>query len=80
MLRSTHGPKLLRLKGIVHIAEHPEQPLVVHAVQRLMHPPETLLHWPGADRRSHLVLIARDLDMSVVERLWNAFLGHAATA
>lgn len=79
MLRSTHGPKLLRLKGIVHIAEHPERPLVVHAVQRLMHPPEALARWPGADRRSHLVLIARDLDMSVVERLWSAFLGHAAT-
>ncbi|SFI44000.1 GTPase, G3E family [Bosea sp. OK403] len=90
LLRSTHGPKLLRLKGLVNLAEHPGQPLLVHAVQQILHPPLLLKAWPDADHRSRLVLIVRDIDPSVVERLWAAFLGqtqrtelrqgHSATA
>ncbi len=43
-------PKLLRLKGIVKIAETPEQPLVIHGVQHVLHPPVQLERWPDADR------------------------------
>jgi G3E family GTPase len=32
LLRSVHGTKLLRLKGIVQLAEEPEQPVVLHVV------------------------------------------------
>ena len=39
LVRSLHGPKLLRLKGIVKIAETPDEPLVIHGVQHVMHPP-----------------------------------------
>ena len=34
----THGPKLLRLKGIVKLAEMPDTPVVVHGVQHVFHP------------------------------------------
>jgi G3E family GTPase len=78
LLRSTHGSKLLRFKGIVRIAEHPDRPLVVHAVQQVLHPPVTLDGWPDADTRSRLVLIVKDLDAALVERLWDAFLGRSA--
>jgi G3E family GTPase len=77
LLRSTHGSKLLRLKGLVDVAEHPGEPLLVHAVQQILHPPVQLARWPDADHRSRLVLIVRDLDETVVERLWSAFLGQA---
>jgi G3E family GTPase len=77
LLTSTHGPKLLRLKGLVNVAEHPEGPLVIHAVQRVMHPPERLARWPSDDRSSRIVLIVKDLDPAIVERLWAAFLGRA---
>ena len=80
LLRSTHGPKLLRLKGLVALAEEPEAPLLVHAVQQILHPPIQLSAWPDSDRRSRLVLITRDLDEAVVARLWSAFLGRAAPA
>jgi G3E family GTPase len=80
LLRSTHGPKLLRLKGLVNLAEHPGQPLLVHAVQQILHPPLLLEAWPDADHRSRLVLIVRDIDPSVVERLWAAFLGQTQRA
>jgi G3E family GTPase len=80
LLRSTHGPKLLRLKGLVNLAEYPGQPLLVHAVQQILHPPLLLEAWPDADHRSRLVLIVRDIDPSVVERLWAAFLGQTTRA
>jgi G3E family GTPase len=78
LLRSAHGPKLLRLKGLVGLAEDPERPVVIHGVQHVIHVPEILPAWPDDDRRSRLVLIVKDLDRSFVERLWRAFLGEPA--
>ncbi|RVU16417.1 CobW family GTP-binding protein [Methylobacterium oryzihabitans] len=75
LLRSAHGPKLLRLKGLVALADDPGRPLVVHGVQHVVHAPVTLDAWPSDDHRSRLVLIVRDLDAAFVRRLWNAFLG-----
>jgi G3E family GTPase len=76
LLRSAHGPKLLRVKGLVAIAEDPEHPVVIHGVQHVFHVPAVLPRWPDGDRRSRLVFIVKDLDRSFVERLWNAFLGR----
>ncbi|HEX8416485.1 MAG TPA: GTP-binding protein [Methylobacterium sp.] len=76
LLRSAHGPKLLRLKGIVALADEPDRPLVVHGVQHVIHAPIHLERWPDDDRRSRLVLIVRDLDPAFVTRLWDAFLGR----
>jgi G3E family GTPase len=50
LVRAMHGPNLLRLKGVVKLAEHPEAPVVVHAVQHLMHPVARLERWPDAVR------------------------------
>jgi G3E family GTPase len=78
LLRAAHGPKLLRLKGVVRLAEDPERPLVVHAVQELFHPPVRLPAWPDADRRTRLVFITRDLAEEEVKRLFDAFAGVLA--
>ena len=75
-LRSIHGAKLLRLKGIVQLAEEPDQPLVLHAVQHVMHPPARLAAWPDQDRRSRIVCVTYDLDPAIVRRLFGAFLGQ----
>ena len=75
LLRSAHGPKLLRVKGIVQLAEEPEQPVVLHMVQHVLHPPARLAAWPSADRRSRLVFVTQDLEAETVRRLLNAFLG-----
>ncbi|HEY5793667.1 MAG TPA: GTP-binding protein [Bosea sp. (in: a-proteobacteria)] len=77
LLRSVHGPKLLRMKGLVQVAEHPDRPLLLHAVQQILHPPVILESWPDGDRRSRLVLIVKDVEEAVVQRLWQAFLGQA---
>ncbi|MCC6949605.1 MAG: GTP-binding protein [Bradyrhizobiaceae bacterium] len=75
LLRSAHGPKLLRMKGIVQLAEEPDEPVVLHLVQHVLHPPARLAAWPSEDRRSRLVFVTHDLDPSVVRRLLAAFLG-----
>jgi G3E family GTPase len=78
LVRSLHGPKLLRLKGIVKIAETPDTPLVIHGVQHVMHPPSYLEGWPDADQRTRLVLITRDLEPQAITRLFDAFLNRSA--
>jgi G3E family GTPase len=76
LLRSMHGPNLLRVKGVVNLAETPEAPVVVHGVQHVFHPIASLPAWPDDDRRTRLVFIVRDIDPSIVRGLFDAFLGH----
>jgi G3E family GTPase len=75
LLRSVHGESLLRLKGIVKLAETPACPLVIHGVQHIFHPAVQLPRWPDGDERTRIVLITRDLDPSAVQKLFDAFLG-----
>jgi G3E family GTPase len=77
LLRATHGPNLLRMKGIVKLAETPDTPVVVHGVQHIFHPTATLPQWPDDDRRTRLVFIVRDIDSRTIRDLFNAFLGAA---
>ena len=77
LVRSMHGPNLLRLKGIVRIAETPDTPVVIHGVQHVFHPPVTLPAWPDEDHRTRLVFIMNDTQPRAIEDLFNAFLGVA---
>jgi G3E family GTPase len=72
LVRSLHGPNLLRVKGIVHIADAPERPLVVHGVQHVFHPPAALPEWPDDDHRTRIVFITRDLDEGMIRGLFDA--------
>jgi G3E family GTPase len=78
LLRSSQGAKLLRVKGLVALAEDPEHPVVIHGVQHVIHVPAVLPRWPSEDRRSRIVFIVDDLERETVEKLWNAFLGNPA--
>lgn len=78
LLRATHGNKLLRVKGIVKLAEMPDTPVVVHGVQHVFHPTARLDRWPDDDHRTRLVFITRDLPERTVRELFDAFTGHAA--
>jgi G3E family GTPase len=75
LLRSMHGPDLLRLKGVVKLAETPDSPLVIHGVQHVFHPPVSLPAWPDDDQRTRLVFIVRDVDPRRIRELFDAFLG-----
>lgn len=78
LLRSVHGDKLLRMKGVIEIAEQPDRPLVVHAVQKLMHPPARLPVWPHGQRGTRLVIIGFDLAEGHVRRLFAAITNQPA--
>jgi G3E family GTPase len=77
LVRSMHGPNLLRVKGIVRLAETPGQPVVIHGVQHVFHPPATLAAWPDDDHRTRLVFIVNEIPQRTIEDLFNAFLGVA---
>jgi G3E family GTPase len=75
LLRGMHGPNLLRVKGIVKIAEAPDEPVVIHGVQHVFHPPASLPAWPDDDRRTRIVFITCDMDPRAIRDLFDAFLG-----
>jgi len=78
LLRALHGPNLLRLKGVVKLFEHPDRPVVIHAVQHLMHPPARLEGWPDGDRTTRMVFIVRDIEPRIVTELSNTLMGAPA--
>jgi G3E family GTPase len=70
LLLSVHGEKLLRMKGIIELREDPRRPLVIHGVQRTLHPPARLPAWPDGTRGTRLVLITLDMPEDYVRRLF----------
>ncbi|TLG78610.1 GTP-binding protein [Methylocystis sp. B8] len=78
LLRHTHGPRMLRVKGIVALADDPSRPVAIHGVQHVFHPPHRLDAWPDADRRTRIVFIVKDLDESFVQGLYGALVNHPA--
>ena len=72
-LATMRGDDLLRVKAIVALADRPEQPVVLHGVQHLFHPPVLLPRWPDEDRRTRMVFITRDLPREVIEASLAAF-------
>ncbi|MEC8792230.1 MAG: GTP-binding protein [Pseudomonadota bacterium] len=73
LFAQTHGANLLRLKGLLNLTET-DNPVVVHAVQHMFHPPAQLEGWPDEDRRSRLVFIVKDLDQKTVQNIMNSYL------
>lgn len=77
LLRSAHGPSLLRMKAIVRLADDPARPLVLHAVQSLMSEPVHLAGWPeGSDGKTRIVVITRDMPKGFVGELFAGFSGE----
>ena len=63
------GADLLRVKGLVHVAEQPDRPAVIHGVQHVFHPLIWLDRWPSDDRRTRIVFIVQDIPPSWVRGL-----------
>jgi G3E family GTPase len=64
-LKEIAGSDLLRVKGLVNVAGE-SGPVVMHGVQHIFSPPIALSAWPGADRRTHIVFIGRQLDEQAI--------------
>jgi G3E family GTPase len=55
------GPGLLRVKGLVNVAEEPGRPAVVQGAQHLLHTVSWLERWPDADHRTRIVFITQGI-------------------
>lgn len=73
-LRAVFGLQLLRVKGILNLADEP-YPIVLHGVHHVFHPPERLAAWPDEDRRSRLVLTVHELDPAVIRESFARLAG-----
>jgi G3E family GTPase len=71
LLLSFVGSHILRVKGILNVEGY-AQPVVVHGVQHIFHPPVTLPAWPSGDRRSRLVFITHDVSRDLIEKTFHA--------
>jgi G3E family GTPase len=65
------GADLLRVKGIIHVAEQPDNPAIIHGVQHVFHPPVWMERWPSDDRRTRIVFIGQNIPSSWVRTLLN---------
>jgi len=72
VLHAMLGPRLLRVKGLVQLADDPGQPLAIQGAQHVYHPPRRLARWPDGARQTRLIVIVDGVERAAVERLWRA--------
>ncbi len=65
-LIDNYGEKIFRIKGIVNI-EGEDQPIAIHGVQHIFHPPAKLPDWADETRNSKLVFIVDGLSQELIE-------------
>jgi G3E family GTPase len=69
MLGALRGANLLRVKGLLNVEG---TPVVIQAVQSVIHEPVVLEEWPTDDRRSRVVFITKDIAREAIERTLDA--------
>ena len=68
-LEQNLGPNLLRVKGLVNVAEEPNRPAVIQGAQHLLHNISWLDRWPDDDRRTRIVFITQNISRTAVEEM-----------
>jgi G3E family GTPase len=74
VLQNAAGPRLLRAKGIICIAESPDRPLIIHVVQHLAAAPVELTAWPDADRSTRMVFITNGIEADAIEEVFRTII------
>ena len=68
-LESNLGANLLRVKGLVNVAEVPGRPAVIQGAQHLLHNLSWLDAWPDDDHRTRIVFIAQGIARASVQEM-----------
>jgi G3E family GTPase len=63
------GPGLLRVKGLVNVAEEPGRPAVIHGAQHLLHTMTWLDRWPDGDHRTRVVFITQGIPKDSLQEI-----------
>ena len=71
MLLQARGGDVLRVKGLLSVGG--PGPVLLNAVQHVVHPPVHLEAWPDEDRRSRIVFIGRGIEREALEASLLAF-------
>ena len=66
-LKVRHANQLLRVKGVVHVAGE-EEPVAIHGVHHVFHPPMRVARPQGAESR--IVFITKNLSREAVQADW----------
>jgi G3E family GTPase len=77
-LATQFGPRLLRVKGLIALADDPGKPLLIQGAQNVFHPARRLPGWPDAERATRIVFIGEGIERDEIDRLWAAFAGAPA--
>ena len=72
MLLQSRGSDVLRVKGLLDIPGR-AGPVAINGVQHIVHDPIHLPRWTDDDRRSRLVVIARDMPAAALDASLRAF-------
>ena len=80
LLAGNVGSDILRVKGLVAIADYPDRPVVVHMVQHIVSTPARLDVWPSDDRRTRLVFITRNLDPAIFANFFDRWARASPSA
>lgn len=65
------GPRLLRVKGLINVAEEPGQPAVLQGAQHLLHNLTWLERWPDDDHRTRIVFITQGIEPEELSEMVN---------
>jgi G3E family GTPase len=68
-LEQNLGANLLRVKGLVNVAEEPGRPAVIQGAQHLLHNISWLDRWPDNDHRTRIVFITQNIKRETVEEM-----------
>ena len=68
-LKTSHADQLLRVKGVVHVANE-DEPIAINGVHHVFHPPMRLAQPDLSGRQSRIVFITRGLPRDIVEIGW----------
>jgi G3E family GTPase len=79
VLSALRGSDMLRVKGLVNVADH-KGPMVIQGVQHLFHPPVELNEWPSSDHSTRIVFITRNIPRETIANLFAAIGAVTATA
>lgn len=72
LLLHRHGLHILRVKGLLNVIGL-DAPVVIHAVQHIVHPPVHLEAWPTSDHRSRIVFVVQGIKPEAVQRSLSIF-------
>ena len=70
------GDRLLRVKGLVDVAELPGRPALIQGVRHLFSAPAWLDRWPSGDQRTRIVFIAEAMPRHFPSRLLDAIVSE----